>query len=84
MITFTYEHEESAHDVTFTLLEDSTATDLVASFSAFMLACGYSQKTIDGAFAEMVTLDAVINSPAIDKDSWSLGPWIPGGIRKPE
>jgi len=63
MITFTYEHEESAHGVTFTLAEDSTATDVVASFSAFMLAASYSQETIDGAFAEMVVLDTVINPP---------------------
>ena len=63
MITFTFKHELSAHALTFTLSEDSTAPDLVASFSAFMLAAGYSQKTIDDAFAEMVTLDAVINPP---------------------
>ena len=92
MITFTYEHEESAHALSFTLSEDSTAPDVVVSFSAFMLACGYSQKTIDDAFAEMVVLDTVINRPMrTDKDipapNFVWGCWSPvdkGGTRKPE
>ena len=83
MITFTFKDDLSARALTF-IVPDREASKLVASFSMFMLAAGYSQKTIDGAFAEMVVLDTVINRPAIDKDSWSLGPWIQGGIRKPE
>ena len=67
MIIFTFTHKDasSSHDVTFTRSENEAAPDLVASFAEFMLAAGYSKKAINDAFAEMVTLDAVINPPPL-------------------
>jgi len=75
MITFTFKDDLSARALTF-IVPDREASKLVASFSMFMLAAGYSQKTIDGAFAEMVVLDTVINPPPLtDGETSSTQIW---------